>query len=171
LVAPPSFASDPGVALFNDGLALLKRGDLPGACAQFRASCAAHETVGALARIAECDEREGHLVAALQGWERAHALAIEKRDDRVPVIDAAIAKADAVLPKARIAVPAEAPAGLRLELDGAAVMAGEIVPLDPGSHKLGATAPKKQTWELNFEAHPDVSTRWPPSSAVRPREA
>lgn len=155
LVAAPAFAGDPAADWFNEGLALLKSGDTAGACARFRASVEAHPSVGALARVAECDERDAHLVRAMEAWRHALDLARTSRDERVNDIDAAIHRLDERLPKARVVVPADAPTGLHLRLDDADVAPAEVVPLDPGLHVLSVEAPQKRADELRFEVRAD----------------
>jgi hypothetical protein len=155
LVAAPAFAADPAADRFNEGLALLRSGDTAGACARFRASIEAHPSVGALARVAECEERDAHLVRAMEAWRHALDLARTSRDERVNDLDAAIRRLDERLPKARVVVPAGAPTGLRLRLDDADVAPAEVVPLDPGLHVLSVEAPQKRADELRFEVRAD----------------
>jgi hypothetical protein len=148
--ARPARASDPALDRFAEGRALLKAGNGPAACAKFRESVALRPTIGALARAAECDERDGHVVAAMRGWRHALTLAREANDDRRGAVEAAIQALAPRVPKVRVVSPA-AVDGLSVQLDGEALTVGEDVEVDPGTHRVTAAAPGRRTFSRDLD--------------------
>ena len=66
-------ADDEAVAtqLFNAGRDLMKQGDYASACPKLAESARLKPTVGALARLAACEEHEKRLVSAYTRWQQA----------------------------------------------------------------------------------------------------
>jgi hypothetical protein len=172
LFASGSQAQDASLDRFTEGRTLLDKGDVAGACAKFRESALLRPSVGALARIAECDERDGHLVLARKRWLRALEVGHQTRDDRVRAVEAAIARLDSLIPRLRIALPSPSPEGLRVVLDGDEVAAGAPLYVDPGPHNLAASAPGRQGYVRDFQASAgagEVAVVVPPLEAEAPR--
>src|SRR5207248_8067153 len=77
-------SNDAGIAsqLFDAGRDLMKRGDYASACPKLFESARLEPRVGTLARLAECEEKIGHLAAARGHWKDTVELARAQKDDR-----------------------------------------------------------------------------------------
>lgn len=145
-VSGPAHAGDPARAelLFQEGLALTDGGDWDAACPKFAESDELDPSVGAMLNLAFCSDRAGKLLESRARYEEAArrnaSTADESRrasvDDQVRV---ALEKLAARTPRLKVTV---APADAKLTVDGREIaMVAEGVPLDPGLHKVRATAP------------------------------
>lgn len=133
--------------LFNTGRDLMKDGQYAAACPKLAESARLDAKVGTLARLAECDERLGHIAVARSHWQQALNLATSSGDPRAAHVEGELARVDRLVPKIEVVFSGEPPRDLVLELDdvqlGAATL-GVRLPLEPGHHMLRATAPGKK---------------------------
>jgi hypothetical protein len=164
LVSPPAYAqpANAGIAsqLFDAGRDLMKKGDFANACPKLAQSATLEPRVGTLGRLAECEEKIGHLAAARGHWKDAAELAHAQKDDRADHAEDELKRVDALVPRVLIAMAAP-PANLSLSLDDVAVGAASIgvaLPIDPGHHNVVASAPDKTSWTLSIETKADGAT-------------
>lgn len=143
---------DPKLAqsLFDRARELMERGEFAQACPLFVESQRLDPGGGTLLNIALCHEREGKLATA---WaEYGEALSVATRDGRDDRRDLAKERIDALrprLPKIRVLSPTK---DVNLTLDGRALPAVSVgldLPVDPGTHVVGATARGKRPWSTS----------------------
>lgn len=139
---------------FEDGLELEKQGDYSAALEKFQKVGAFKMTPHVRFHIALCEEKLGHLVAALRGFELAAAEATRMGKDAQVVAEKAPVRVDA-LRKRVAAVRIEVKGTVlysRVLLDGEAVLQKDwstLINVDPGTHTIavetdGAIAQKKE---------------------------
>lgn len=144
--AQPETGPDPvAEALFHNGRDLVEHGHWRAGCAKFRASLARYRAPSTLLNLARCDEHDGKIASAWARYQRALVLnrdtpGEERRHDLGAIARAGIAKLTPELPRLRVVV-ASAPPGLRIDEGGRALPVGDAVPLDPGPHRVTASAP------------------------------
>jgi hypothetical protein len=150
--------------LFDEAMALLKKGRAADACPKLEESVKLDPGMAAQFRLAECYEQVGRVASA---W----ALFIEVRDAARAQGNAERAtlaqrRADAVAPRlahVRIALPPAARVdGLVLTRDGVPLGAplwNTAIPVDPGPHVIAARAPGKREISINFEAQPAATVK------------
>ena len=146
-------------ALFQRGRSLVERGDVAAACPLFDESLRLDPGVGAMLWRADCYASTGRTASAWAAFGEAAAAAARSRDRR---LDVAIAKRDELAQKLSrlvILVPREAAitAGLELRRDGVLVERAawsDAVALDPGVHRLSASAPGCEPWAANVDLPP-----------------
>lgn len=147
-------------SLYDDARKLVAGGDYAAACPKLEESQRLDPTAVTLFNLADCYEHIGRTASAWAGFlEVAAASKRASRSDRAQV---ARARADALEPKlARLTIDVSAAArgaGITLKRDGAVVLEGQwgsAVPVDPGKHKLEATAPSKRTWTTEVDVPPE----------------
>ena len=165
-VAPPARASDgadkaAATELFNAGRDMMKNGDYAGACPKLAESARLEPTVGALAKLAECEEHERRLVSAYGRWQQALNLARATGDERAADVDKEAQRLDGIVPKLRIAAAGVLPADTVIRVDAVELgPAGLGVPLavEPRTHAVQAAAPHRTTWSATVETKADGST-------------
>jgi hypothetical protein len=121
--------------------------DWSAALEKLRRASAVKTTAGLRFHIAACEENLGQLVDALHDYEAAEELAkadkTEKGKQIVAVIAEPLLAIRARVPRLRLTLPADAIDG-EIALDGKKLAKEEAangVPLEPGPHKVEATAP------------------------------
>jgi tetratricopeptide (TPR) repeat protein len=126
----------------------MESGDYRGACASFERSLKLDEAVGTLLNLAICHEQLGQLVRAFTELERAAELAAQDgQEARAEAARRLGRSLDQRIPRARVRIAGNPPAGLIVTRDGEAVTVGEPVRVDPGTHRFRATAPRRRPWE------------------------
>lgn len=156
--APETRDAAAAEALFQRGVALMKKDDWVEACKAFDASMKLDPSVGTQINVARCSEHDGHIAAAWADYKKAKALnaetPLEKRKANVDAfVDAAIKKLEPRLPYVTITLVAHGPKGnliepsqisdLVVERDDTRIPVeglGVSVPLDPGPHVFVAKA-------------------------------
>lgn len=139
---------------FEEGLDLEKKGDYAAALSRFQKAGEFKMTPHVRFHIALCDEKLGHLVAAVRGFELAEAEANKMGKDAQVVADKAPGRAEA-LRKRIAAVRVEVKGRIlysRVLLDGQPIAQKDfstLVSVDPGPHKIevetdGAIAQKRE---------------------------
>jgi hypothetical protein len=140
--------ADPAAAeaLFERGKALMQEGRYAEACPKFEESYRLDPGGGVLINLATCHEKQGKVASAWAEFKEALALAVKAgRADREQFARERIAALEKLLPRLLIDVPA----GVRVEglrvLRGEALLRegswGEPLPVDPGAHRIIASAP------------------------------
>jgi tetratricopeptide (TPR) repeat protein len=153
-IAPKDDPSVP-VQLFREGRQLLAEGHVEAACAKFRASLALRRSPGTLLNVGNCLESSGDLTGAAAAFEETLTLA--RADGNAQKAEAwsraARTELDALVPRIpRLVVTAPGEADVRVELDGQTFTAFDIEQrINPGRHRLLATAPGEPGIEHRFE--------------------
>lgn len=128
---------------FNAGRDAAKRGDCATAIDHFAQARALYPTAGSLYNIADCEERIGRLVSARAHWAEL-LRELPPGDERVADAKGHVEALDRRIPTVKIALPAGAPPGTSIALDGAVVAPSKLgaeQPIDPGSHAVVVKAP------------------------------
>ncbi len=159
----PAFAQstkggDPAAAqaLFYEARALMKEGKYAVACPKLEESLRLDYGIGTEFNLADCNEKMGKLSTAWSGFLSVAAAAKSQSQAQREKVARDRAKAlEPKLPKLTIDVPSPAPPGLEVKRDGLVVGSaswGTPVPIDPGSHRITASAPGKLAWEGTVNA-------------------
>ncbi len=149
-------------ALFDDALALMASGKAVEACPKLEKAQRLDPGMATQFRLAECYEKAGRNASAWALFvEVADAAKAAHRPEREVVARQRAAAIEPLLLKmtVKVAGAAAAIAGLEIQRDGTVVDRarwGEAVPVDPGEHKVVATAPGKQRWESKGAARPSL---------------
>jgi hypothetical protein len=161
--ARASDADDEAAAteLFNAGRDLMKAGQYETACPKLAESARLKPTVGALAKLAECEEHQKRLVSAYARWQQALNLARATGDDRAEDVQRELGRLDGVVPKLRITAAAALPAGTKIGVDDVELGVGGLgvrLPLEPGRHAVLVAAPSKKPWSASVDTAADGAT-------------
>jgi hypothetical protein len=151
--------------LFDAGRALLGAGKVDEACRKLEESRHLDPLPGTMLNLAVCHERQGRAASAVAEFREARELAERShRDDRVAFIDEHLKALEGKVSSLLIVVPAEADRpDLSISRDGTAVGRaawGTPIPVDPGQHRIEASAPNKvpQTLTITVAPNGDVET-------------
>jgi hypothetical protein len=150
-------------ALFREGRELLARGDTDGACSRFAESQTLEPSGGTLMNLADCRERQGKTATAWAQFTRAEELATQQ--GKTARAAEARRRAAALLPllsHLTLLAPHAVP-GLEVRRDGELIESarfGAALPVDPGPHRITATAPGYQpaSLEVTLGAEADAQT-------------
>jgi hypothetical protein len=140
--------------LFRQGRELLARGSPEEACRKFDASLELRRSPGTLLNIGYCRARSADLLAALEAYRGALELAREQPDREKARLWSLAAQKEIETLESRVArltvrVPHE---GITVQIDERPLnVGGEAILLNPGAHRLRASAPGKRTLELGIE--------------------
>jgi hypothetical protein len=137
------------VKLFKEGRAAIQRGDYNLACAKFEQSNALDKRVGTLLNLALCEEKRTRLVRALETWRTASELAKRLGDEREKEAVERAAQLDPRIPRLTLALPASAPSGTTVKIEGLTLTArtleeselGQPMLVDPGKLSVIVTTP------------------------------
>jgi len=166
-------------ALYEEARGLMKQRDFARACPKFKQSYELDPGGGTLLNLAECYEQQGKFASAWSTFKEA--LVVAQRDGRSERVEYAkkhLAIVEPKLSKITIEVPSEAnEPELTVTLDGAALGPaawGVGMPVDPGTHRVAATAPNKRPFEQRIEIESGSTTLkipklTPASDAAAPR--
>ncbi len=145
--------------LFERGRERMDAGDLAEACGFFAESQRLDPGGGTLLNLAVCHEREGRLATAWVEYHDAKSAAVrDHRADREALATERIQVIEPRLPHLLVTLPAGAPDGTEVKLDGAALSRlalGAPLPVDPGAHEVRATAPGFAPWSMQVAAIED----------------
>jgi hypothetical protein len=151
LTTTSAFAqSDPITAevLFREGKRLMAEKKFAEACPKLAESQRLDPGTGTLLNLALCHEGEGKLVTAWSEFKEALRLSRD-RPDRAKIAEERIAALEPKLPHLTIVVRARAP-GLSIKVDDLPrneATWGMALPIDPGEHKIVATAEARRSWQ------------------------
>lgn len=161
LSSPSAWASDKAAAesLFNAGKALMDEERYAEACEKFAGSMDAEPSVGAQLNLALCNEKQGKVASAWRYYRDAALMAKALNDARRQRgAEKLAAELESKVSRVTIRV-AEPIEGLRITQDGEVVAAiDEELPIDPGTHRLEATAPGHRAWSKTISI-PGEATR------------
>jgi hypothetical protein len=179
LVTPCSFADDAGdeaasTELFNAGRESMRRGEYAAACPKFAESARLKPSVGALAKLAECEEHERRLVSAYTRWKQALNLARNLGDARAADVERQLARLDGQVPKLRVVAGADMPPDAVIRVDDLTLSTaglGVAFPVEMGQHIVAASAPHTRPWSTTVDVHDPgatVSVTVPSLEAIGP---
>jgi hypothetical protein len=145
-------------ALFEEGRRLMAAGNTAEACARFAESYALEASSGKLLNLALCHETEGKTATAWAEYRATARLARnEGREDRATTADQKVAALEPKL--ARLTTLAAKPVpGLKIASEDGWLGEGGLglaVPIDPGVHRVTATAPGYRAWTASVEVQPN----------------
>lgn len=134
--------------MFDEGRRLMAKGDYAGAVPQFEKILQKTHAVGALLNLGECHAKLGHTASAYTAYKDAAATASETKDNERKAIAEQLATAlESKLSYLVIRVATPEPSGLEIRKDGAPLPRGQWrAPIDPGAHRIEATAPGRVAW-------------------------
>jgi hypothetical protein len=159
-LAWPAFASADSqdeaasTELFNAGRDLMRRGDYAAACPKLADSARLKPTVGALAKLAECEEHEKRLVSAYTRWMQALNLARSIGDDRAAEVEREVSRLDRVVPKVHLVASSPLPPETVIRVDDLALSTaglGVPLPVELGRHVVAESAPHAKPWSTTIE--------------------
>lgn len=131
-------------SLFGEARELERQGQWEDALAKLEAVASVRMTAQVRFHIALCHEHIGKLVAARNGFETARREARKEKAEQVLLESTEHIEAlEARIPSVRIQL-SEQPPGLSVLIDGDELQTGLLavpIPLDPGEHRVRATAP------------------------------
>jgi hypothetical protein len=161
-------------ALFEQGRQLLAGGKYAEACAKFTESQRLDPAVGTLLNLGDCYAKMGKTATAWAVLKQAEGTAhTANQSKREKIAQARAAALEPLVPRLSIAVPHDAP-GLDVRRDGVAVGRTEWatpIPLDPGEHEIGASAPGMQVWSTKVTLEADGKTTTVEVPALAPLPA
>lgn len=185
LLAPSAARADEPVPtaeqLFQEARALVEKGDYAAACPKLEASQKLDPAVGTQFNLADCWEHVGRTASAhgmfMQVARIARAAGKFEREKSARERAAAL---EPRLARVHLVVKATAP-GLEVLLDDVAVdkaSRSEPFAIDPGAHRIRATAPDRTPWESTLDANekqttevivPELVDPRPPAPAPQPQ--
>jgi tetratricopeptide (TPR) repeat protein len=179
-LAEPSAADRAlATALFRDGRALLARGAYAEACRKLEESQRLDPGGGTLLNVALCHELEGRTASAWAEFIQALSVARrDGRDDRAELAHQHVVALEPGLARLTVNVPngVDLP-GLTVRRDGTVIGRsawGMPMPVDPGEHRVEASADGHVTWARRVAVAPsgaasiDVPGLVPAPAAERP---
>ena len=154
---PAAAANDKATAesLFRAAWALLDQGLVDEACPKFEASLSADPSVGAQLALARCHGLQGKTATAWAEYQQAATMArVARQPDREAAARKRAAELERKLSKLtiRLELPTSA-TGLRVlrnknEVDARTL--GVATAVDPGSYRVEAQAPGRETWSTEI---------------------
>lgn len=149
-------------AAFDEAVALMKAKRIEQACLKFEESQRLGPSSGAAFNVARCSEQSGRTATAWAQYAAAETLAREQgKAKHQQAARRARQRLEPKLSKLVIEVPeASRVAGLEIQRDGAPVEPaswGVAVPVDPGAHLVGATAPGRVSFETSVSVAPQAA--------------
>lgn len=163
--APQSAAPSPAdraaaQALFDEGRELMERGKPRDACPLFEESERLEPGLGTRFHLASCYQALGKLASAHALFlEVAAEAAQRKQAEREKVAREHARALEPRLSRLSIEVPFASSPALRIERDGAVVgpaQWGLPVPVDPGVHRVNASAPGREPWAAEVRVPSDA---------------
>ena len=137
--------------LFEEGKDLMKQHKYGQACPKFLESNRLDTGLGTMLWLADCYDKNGQSASAWGEYKEAADIASRTHDAREKVARDRANRIEPTLSRLLIVVaPASMASGMVVKRDGVEVgqtLWGEAVPVDPGTHMVNVTAPKKRPWE------------------------
>lgn len=160
--APPQPQRDAALAeaLFRDGRKLMNERRFAEACPKLEESQRIDPGGGTLLNLGICHAKAGKTATAWAELKEALGAARrDGRDDREQIAKKQLAALEPRLSQLTIIVPLEARvAGLEIRLDGASLSPAawsSAFPVDPGAHKVEATAPERESFTAKLAIKPE----------------
>src|SRR5215468_10313456 len=159
--------------LFNQGRDLVKANQWAEACPKFEASLRYDPVLGTRLNLATCYEHIGKLASAWGLYRESVELAKKTGDtERAEYAQKQAAALEPRLPKLAISAPASPPAGFVVKRDETTVDAGALgtaLYVDPGTHRVTASAPGFETFSVTVTlAEGKTETVAVPNLVARP---
>jgi hypothetical protein len=159
--------------LFRDGRKLIHEGAIDEACEKFAASMRAEASVGAHVNLAKCRELQGRTATAHREYLAAADFAERQgQRQRAAAARQLASKLEGKLSTLTIAVATPVP-GLTVLDDGVPVPRtswGSATPVDPGVHRVEASAPGHGSWQTTVTIEADGDRRRVPVPMLEPTE-
>jgi serine/threonine-protein kinase len=138
-------------ALFDEGRRLLDAGQIAEACEKLEQSDRLDPAVGTQLNLAVCYERAGRTASAWATYRRAAALAKSRgQAEREQLARDGAAALEPKLSRLAIVVPPDARVeGLEIRKNGERIAPevwGQPMPVDPGTVRVEASAPGRESW-------------------------
>jgi hypothetical protein len=131
--------------LFEHGKAALDAGRIREACALLERSEKLEESIGTRGLLAACHERAGMLALAYREYLETADRARRAGDPREAYARERGLALERDVPLLTV-VPRWAEPGLELTCDGRAILPATPERVDPGTHRIVASAPRKKAW-------------------------
>lgn len=145
-------------ALFDQGKKLLGEGKFAEACPKLAESNRLDPGIGTMLYLGDCYERGGQTASAWGQFREAAQVAARQGDKREKVARERASKLEPLLSKLMVTVaPSSVVDGLEVRRDGTVInkaLYGTEIPVDPGTHVVTATAPKRRAWESKVQVPP-----------------
>lgn len=160
--------------LFQEARTLVEQGKYAEACPKLEESQRLDPAVGTQFNLADCYEHVGRTATAYALFKEVASIARSAgKFEREKNAKERVAALEPKLARVRLVVAAKAP-GLELKIDDVPVERSrwaEAFPIDPGAHRVVATAPDHQTFETRFDANAASSAdvRVPELVDLRPK--
>jgi hypothetical protein len=143
-------------ALFDQGSALMAKGDFQAACPKLEASLQRFDGIGTRGKLAQCYEKVGRVASAWAMYREVDALASKSGDTRRATVAREAAKSlEARVPHLTVTVPdASRVDQMTVKRDGAVLDSGAWgapIAVDPGQHHLEVSAPGYETWTKDVD--------------------
>lgn len=156
---PPDVAG--AETLFEQGRALMAKGNLEAACGKFAESQRLAPAAGTALNLANCYDKQGKTASAWGMYREAISLSVTSGQAvREQYARDRAAEIEPKLIKLVVNVGSDEP-GLEVRRDGTLMTRaqwGTPIPVDPGTHTLEAAAPKKKKWTKTIETKAEGST-------------
>jgi hypothetical protein len=152
-------------SLFQQGRALMERGDYAAACPRLSESYAQDPSTGTLLALALCQERSGKIASAWASY--LEVVTRSRREGRADREQAARERVESLEPTlSRLTIEVDAATSSLPEIvvtrDGTGVGRGAWgapTPIDPGEHVVAAAAPGKEKWSTTVSIGAGAETR------------
>jgi len=148
--------------LFDQGKTLIKAGKFAEACPKFEESQRLDPRIGTQFNLADCFEHIGRTASAWTNFvDVAATTKAAGQADREQVARDRAAVLERKLSRITLRVEGASTAGLHVTRDGTEIsqaLWGTPLPIDPGEHKIEASAPGKIAWKSTFSASTSAST-------------
>lgn len=165
LAAPSAAEKAAAEALFQEGAALVERGEYATACEKLAASQELDPALGTLLRLGDCYDRLGKTASAWASFKQAASLA-QSSDQAEREVIASERAADLERRLSRVVLvvrdPKLASAGARVQLGGVTIPPaswGSPLPVDPGRQWIEVTAPGYEPWSSELHVPSGPATR------------
>ena len=161
---PPSDGNPAADAAFRAGMELMHAGRFREACHRLEESLQLDDGMATRFRLGECYERLGRLASAwrifVQVAEAAHSAGMSERAafarGRAAGLEPRLTRLAVEVPAAVAAVP-----GVQITVDGTPLSKaswGQPAAVDPGEHRVAATAPGRLAWRRRVVARGEGRT-------------
>ncbi|HEY8944131.1 MAG TPA: tetratricopeptide repeat protein [Polyangiaceae bacterium] len=143
--------------LYREGRLLMAERRYAEACIKFAESHRLDPATGTLLNLGTCHEAQGKLASAWSAFSEAlRAARRELREDRVTFAEERLAALEPRLSRLTVQLSPEMTQPVDVKVDGVSIgpaAYGVAVPIDPGSHRVEASAPGHESWsqELRVE--------------------
>ncbi len=147
--------------LFEQGRALMAKGSVDAACAKFAESQRLAPAAGTALNLANCYDKQGKTASAWGMYREAISLSVTSGQAvREQYARDRAAEIEPKLIRLVVTIGSDEP-GLEVRRDGTLMTRaqwGTPIPVDPGTHTIEASAPRKKKWTKVVETKGEGST-------------